>query len=101
MDQELFCAACGKPFTFSRGEQQFFTQPQFKNVPKRCRPCRAQRRMTGRIPGSVKLPFQETRINCANCGAETTVPFVPRRNRPVYCRVCFDGLRIAAQSQQP
>ncbi len=28
-------------------------------------------------------------INCANCGREATVPFVPRTDRPVYCRDCF------------
>ena len=26
---------------------------------------------------------------CAECGAPTTVPFVPTQNRPVYCSACF------------
>lgn len=26
---------------------------------------------------------------CTNCGASTTVPFVPRAGRPVYCSDCF------------
>ena len=28
-------------------------------------------------------------IICASCGREATVPFVPRTDRPVYCRDCF------------
>jgi CxxC-x17-CxxC domain-containing protein len=26
---------------------------------------------------------------CSNCGRTTTVPFVPRGDRPVYCQDCF------------
>ncbi|OYT61613.1 hypothetical protein B6U81_02600 [Thermoplasmatales archaeon ex4484_30] len=26
---------------------------------------------------------------CADCGAETEVPFKPTEGRPVYCRECF------------
>src|SRR5205807_8075800 len=28
-------------------------------------------------------------IVCSACGREATVPFVPRADRPVYCRDCF------------
>ena len=28
---------------------------------------------------------------CAQCGSETQVPFVPRGDRPVYCRDCFNA----------
>lgn len=28
---------------------------------------------------------------CAACGAETRVPFVPRGDRPVYCKDCFNA----------
>ena len=28
-------------------------------------------------------------VTCARCGAECDVPFVPRTDRPVYCRECF------------
>lgn len=28
---------------------------------------------------------------CAACGKETQVPFVPRGDRPVYCRDCFNA----------
>ncbi|MDQ3442260.1 MAG: hypothetical protein M3490_01415 [Chloroflexota bacterium] len=28
---------------------------------------------------------------CAACGSEAQVPFVPRGDRPVYCRDCFNA----------
>ena len=28
-------------------------------------------------------------VNCADCGTECEVPFVPRTDRPVYCSDCF------------
>jgi CxxC-x17-CxxC domain-containing protein len=30
---------------------------------------------------------------CADCGRSTMVPFVPRGDRPVYCRSCFNARR--------
>jgi CxxC-x17-CxxC domain-containing protein len=30
---------------------------------------------------------------CSNCGRQTTVPFVPRGDRPVYCADCFSQQR--------
>jgi ATP-dependent RNA helicase DeaD len=32
-------------------------------------------------------------VTCAACGQETTVPFVPRTDRPLYCRDCFQDHR--------
>jgi CspA family cold shock protein len=32
---------------------------------------------------------------CAECGAETMVPFKPTNDRPVLCRSCFDAKRPA------
>jgi CxxC-x17-CxxC domain-containing protein len=31
---------------------------------------------------------------CAECGISTHVPFEPRQDRPVYCRECYDKVRI-------
>lgn len=28
---------------------------------------------------------------CASCGEATKVPFVPRRDRPVYCKDCYNA----------
>jgi CxxC-x17-CxxC domain-containing protein len=42
----------------------------------------------------------ETRTNCSQCGAETTVPFKPTQGRPVLCRSCFK-LQMAQQGPIP
>ena len=26
---------------------------------------------------------------CADCGAPTKVPFLPRNDKPIYCSACF------------
>jgi ATP-dependent RNA helicase DeaD len=43
-------------------------------------------------PAPVALHEQERvrhTIICSGCGREATIPFVPRTDRPVYCRDCF------------
>jgi len=83
VDRELKCVDCGVEFVFTADEQLFFHDKQFKNDPKRCKRCRANRaRGTQRVR-------PETRITCAQCGVETTVPFTPKQGRPVLCRACF------------
>jgi CxxC-x17-CxxC domain-containing protein len=37
-------------------------------------------------------------VTCADCGAETTVPFEPREGRPVYCRDCYAKQRQSGQA---
>jgi CxxC-x17-CxxC domain-containing protein len=34
---------------------------------------------------------------CSNCGKPTEVPFLPRNDKPVYCRECFQERRGASQ----
>jgi CxxC-x17-CxxC domain-containing protein len=33
---------------------------------------------------------------CSNCGQATEVPFLPRNDKPVYCRECFQERRGAS-----
>lgn len=87
IDRTLKCVDCGEEFVFSAGEQLFFHDKHFVNDPKRCSRCKANR------VGKVQRSRSETRINCAICGAETTVPFQPSQGRPVLCRSCFRGAR--------
>ena len=42
-DKVLKCIDCGSDFVFTAGEQLFFHDKQFKNEPKRCKPCKAKR----------------------------------------------------------
>lgn len=38
-DRELTCVDCKQTFTFTAGEQQFFSEKGLSD-PKRCKPCR-------------------------------------------------------------
>ena len=98
VDRILKCSDCGNEFVFTAGEQIFFFDKQFKNDPKRCKPCKAKRAGLGRnsATGAVTLPLSrtETRTECSACGMETTVPFKPTQGRPVLCRSCFQLKRV-------
>src|SRR5260370_16294843 len=87
MDRLLTCADCGGEFIFTAGEQLFFFDKQFKNDPKRCKPCKSKRSGTGLKagtgPAAAGLSRTETRTECSASGIETTVPFKPTHSRPV------------------
>ena len=87
-DRTLQCVDCGSDFVFTAGEQLFFHDKQFKNEPRRCKPCKTKR---ASAIGAGSAPYQkvETRTNCSQCGKDTTVPFKPTQGRPVLCRECF------------
>ncbi len=94
LDRVLTCNDCGREFVFTAGEQLFFFDKQFKNDPKRCKPCKGKRQaaVTARLGAGVgtMTPFRtETRTECSSCKIETTVPFRPTQGRPVLCRQCF------------
>jgi len=82
-DQALTCEDCGQQFTFTAGEQEFYTEKGF-TPPKRCQDCRNAKKSKQR---------QFTKVTCAACGKETEVPFAPTGDRPVYCRECFESKR--------
>jgi CxxC-x17-CxxC domain-containing protein len=97
IDRLLTCADCGGEFIFTAGEQLFFFDKQFKNDPKRCKPCKSKRAgvglRAGTGPAAAGLSRTETRTECSACGIETTVPFKPTQGRPVLCRQCFQAKR--------
>ena len=96
-DKTLTCVECSSPFTFTAGEQEFFESKGFANEPKRCPNCRQQRRAEQRssfqMGGGTREMYP---VVCAECGVETTVPFRPRGDRPVYCSDCFSKMRDSA-----
>jgi CxxC-x17-CxxC domain-containing protein len=98
MDRLLTCVDCHGQFVFTAGEQIFFLDKQFKNDPKRCKPCKSKRATLGARAGSGVAPASiartETRTECSECHIETTVPFKPTQGRPVLCRQCFQSRRI-------
>lgn len=92
-DRELQCADCGSTFTFTVGEQEFFATKGFINDPKRCPECRAARK--AERSGGFGNQRRMYPVVCAECGAETEVPFEPREGRPVYCRECYTASKAS------
>ena len=87
-DKTLTCRDCNGPFVFTAGEQGFYLEKGLLNEPQRCTTCRATRRRDRSSSGR-----ELTTVNCAKCGQEANVPFVPRLERPVYCSTCFEQER--------
>ncbi len=101
VDRLLICADCGGEFIFTAGEQLFFLDKQFKNDPKRCKPCKSRRSANGAAatpggPAAAGISRTETRTECSECGITTTVPFKPTQGRPVLCRQCFKNKKTPA-----
>jgi len=93
-DKTLTCRDCGGDFVFTAGEQGFYLEKGLLNEPQRCPACRSNRRRE-RAAGSNGTR-EMTEVICASCGSPTTVPFVPRLERPVYCSSCFEKVRAQA-----
>jgi len=102
VDRILTCTDCGGQFVFTAGEQLFFLDKQFKNDPKRCKPCKSRRgalganAATGSGLAAAGISRTETRTVCSECGIETTVPFKPTQGRPVLCRLCYKNKMAAS-----
>jgi CxxC-x17-CxxC domain-containing protein len=107
-DQVLHCRDCGVDFTWTTGEQEFYASRGLTNAPSRCPECRSARKAmgTGGGGGGGGRPSgggggggggygggqrEMHEVKCASCGGVARVPFVPRGDRPVYCRDCFGG----------
>lgn len=97
-DKRLQCVDCGTVFIFTVGEQLFFREKHLLNEPKRCRECKAKQVAllppVPPVPGPKRI---DTPVVCSRCGRETTVPFIPRQDRPVLCRECFQSKRSTAR----
>ncbi|MFA6989145.1 MAG: zinc-ribbon domain containing protein [Candidatus Gastranaerophilaceae bacterium] len=93
-DITLQCVDCGCEFIFSVSEQEFYEQKGLTNYPKRCKPCRTNRKKSsshgGRRDSFSKKMYDTV---CAECGCETQVPFNPTGDRPVYCKECYNKAR--------
>jgi CxxC-x17-CxxC domain-containing protein len=97
-NQELQCSDCGQAFTFTAEDQEFFRERGY-SAPKRCKPCRQAKKNEqsggggggsyGGGGGSYRSESQGTSVICSQCGQQTTVPFEPRGDRPVYCQNCY------------
>jgi CxxC-x17-CxxC domain-containing protein len=96
-DRTLRCVDCGAEFVWTAGEQQFYADKNFKNEPKRCRPCKGKR-ASRPVTGGNGRERVETSTTCSACGKATTVPFKPTQGRPVFCKECFQSRKFADAS---
>lgn len=110
-DIVLECKDCGRNFTFTKGEQEFYAQKGL-STPTRCPDCRRARKQqkasggydnysggggyggsrssSGGAGRGQDRDFKEVfEVICEECGRQTTVPFKPRGTHPVLCRDCF------------
>ena len=94
-DRILTCRDCGQEFTFTAGEQEFFATKGLTNAPSRCPECRKARRSGQSSNQRPRSTGEQYEAVCASCGKETTVPFIPREDRPVYCSDCFQEQRAS------
>lgn len=85
----LTCKDCANEFVFTEREQQFFAEKGFQNQPQRCRECRQARRSQGGDSNGSGAQRPSFEAVCAACNVNTTVPFRPRGDRPIYCRTCY------------
>lgn len=115
---EIICSECNNVFLYTDAERAF-RESRGLERPSMCPECRARER-SRRNDDLITLynksesfePFlfpnephngngntrqRENRVlynaTCAQCGAETRVPFIPRGDRPVYCRACYNARR--------
>lgn len=93
-DLLITCQDCNQPFTFTGGEQDYYKERGFA-APKRCKPCRSQRKRerSGPGPGVSRHSKELYDAVCTLCSASTQVPFKPSPGRAVYCRTCFETQR--------
>ena len=122
-DKFLTCVDCGAQFVFSARDQMFYQERGYQ-PPRRCKGCRDKRKSNQHPvlgPHAATAPVTEGataqvttdagaagpapgkgrelhKVSCSACGIETTVPFKPDPNRPVYCRSCYVSRRKAARS---
>ncbi len=95
-EKSIECSDCGATFTFSVEEQEFFASKGYTNDPKRCPSCREARKAEryGNSGYNSKSRRQMFPVVCAQCGKDTEVPFEPRDGSPVYCRDCYNTVRL-------
>jgi len=101
-EKTLTCFDCGVTYTFSVEEQEAFQEKGYANAPKRCPSCREARKARQISNGNyrnVQPGFRQERrmftATCAQCGKSTQVPFEPKEGRPVYCRDCYNTVKVS------
>lgn len=121
-DTTLTCMDCGGEFPFTVQDFQWFMQHKEYTTPTRCLPCRKRRKeererlarevedegreidspvdpSTDTVSSTAKAEKPRTEVTCSGCGKQTTVPFVPRNNAPLYCQDCYKSRKQNTQKK--
>jgi CxxC-x17-CxxC domain-containing protein len=100
-EKSIDCFDCGATFVFTVEEQLADQAKGHLHAPKRCPACRQARKtrqMNSSSYNNRQSDFQSERrlfpATCAQCGKSTQVPFEPKEGRPVYCRDCYQKIRV-------
>lgn len=113
---QIICRDCNNAFIYTDAERDF-RESRGLTRPELCPECRGKERarrngdlislyqradaldpflISAETPGNgrnhrIRDTRQQYTTTCAACGSETRVPFVPRDDRPVYCRSCYNA----------
>jgi CxxC-x17-CxxC domain-containing protein len=95
-DKTIQCKDCSANFVFTENEQAFYQEKGFENDPQRCPDCRAAKKQQSRSNNRGGYGRQERQMFpavCSECGVNTTVPFEPSGDKPVFCKDCYQSRR--------
>jgi CxxC-x17-CxxC domain-containing protein len=112
-DAQLTCIDCGEIFLFTVQDQKYYLEHNY-TTPLRCRPCRRkhkeekearERAERGETPELDEESSPDSKpagelVRCSGCGRPTTVPFIPRNDKPIFCRDCYLASRPANDPNQ-
>lgn len=86
----LQCMDCGYDFEFTISEQEFYASKGLTNNPKRCKPCRIERKNTNNYSNQKNNAERKMHdVICADCGGTGQVPFKPSGIKPILCKSCY------------
>jgi CxxC-x17-CxxC domain-containing protein len=96
-EKSCSCFDCGVTFTFTVEEQTAYEAKGHLHAPKRCPSCRQARKTRQMKTNNFRIPqsaIQSFPAICVQCGKSTQVPFEPKAGRPVYCRDCYQNIKV-------
>lgn len=83
-DKKIACKDCGKEFTWTVSEQEYFQSKGLKNKPTRCRDCRKLNR--------ARVESEYFKITCSGCKQVGEALFKPQDpSAKIYCKNCFEA----------
>ena len=89
-DKTLVCNQCRRPFVFKAGEQEFY-ESKGLNEPKRCPPCRQERRHKG-VYGKQVVPVNSHtgEVLCKRCAKPASKSASLKKGEAI-CWACTEG----------